>query len=84
MGSTQSKKEEVIIAQAGNSGGQSTDVQQSKTPTTLEITGILSTLVLVLLLTALIYRCIRKTLRKRINKEVRRIATELSRSQEQV
>lgn len=81
MGGSSSKEEEVIIAQAGNSGGQTDEIKQSFGAS--EITGIINCIAVLILLAIVIFKGIRKNLRKGIDKHVRKVATELSR-QEQV
>lgn len=82
MGGTQTKEEEVIISQAGNSGGATNDVAQSQQAplTALEVTGIVTSCILIALLAYLAFRLIKKAIEKKIKKEVSKAKIEVTRS----
>lgn len=76
MGAKESK-EEVIIAQAGNSGGATNDVSQKQPLTAIETTGIVSTCLLVALIIYLTYRYLLRAFEKKIHKELSKSKDEL-------
>lgn len=70
MGARESK-EEVIISQAGNSGGVSDDAKASgRGCSLLEVIGIVSAFLIIVLLLYCGYRIIRKRLEIKIRREI--------------
>lgn len=81
MGSQQTKEEEVIISQAGNSGGATNDVAQSQRAlTALEVSGVVTSCLLIALLAYLAFRLIKKAIERKIKKEVSKAKLEVTRS----
>lgn len=70
MGGRESK-EEVIISQAGNSGGVSDDAKANgRGCSLLEVTGIVAAFLIITLLLYCGYRIIRKRLENKIRREI--------------
>lgn len=74
MGKNQSKevKEEIIIAQAGNSGGSTTTQSQSNGVSRWEVAALLIATIIVLGVLFYCYRKVKKNLEKKIRTEIRR------------
>lgn len=62
------RREEVIIAQAGNSGGTSNNITFSIS----ELMGIMAFVIVMILILLVIFRLCRKRLEKKIRAELRR------------
>lgn len=71
MGSTESK-EEVIIAQAGNSGGATTDGTNFGSFSVAEILGIIAFIGVLLIVVAYCWGIYKKRLTNKIRKELRK------------
>lgn len=72
-----SSKEEVIIAQAGNSGGATNDVTQKQPLTIAETAGIASTCLFIALLIYIVYRLVTRAIERKIRKELSKSKAEL-------
>lgn len=79
MGGSTSKEEEVIITQAGNSGGISANANQNQATgyNLYEIVGI----ILICVIIGIIVMCIWKKIQKALEKKIRR---EIAKSRESV
>ena len=67
MGNTQAKQEEIIIVQAGNSGGQTKAKEFGSAP---DILAMVTLLLLMVVLVYFITKCCKKKLDKTIRKEI--------------
>ncbi|KAL1492232.1 hypothetical protein ABEB36_012714 [Hypothenemus hampei] len=72
MGASASKQEEIVIAQAGNSGGQTSQppAAQSSTAMLLDLLGVATALGVVGIGVYFIVQCCKRRMDKRIRKEV--------------
>lgn len=71
MGSNSSKEEEVIISQAGNSGGATSNVEKPVVPTHLEITGIAAACILLCIAAYWVYKKFRRSIEKSVQNSIR-------------
>lgn len=74
MGKNQSKdvKEEIIIAQAGNSGGSTTSQSQTNGVSLLEVIALLIATVVLLGILGYCFNKIKKNIERKIRLEIRR------------